>query len=263
MRRGLARSRGEARDLVLDGVVHIGEVLARKPSQPVDGATPLTVAAPGPRWVGRGAVKLLAALDTWGPDGLSARGRRCIDVGASTGGFTQVLLESGARHVVALDVGRDQLAAEIVADPRVLDLPGTTVRGLTPQDVGGPFDLLVTDLSFISLTLVAHELAGLLGPEGDLVALVKPQFEVGRERLGRGGLVTDPRARADALTQVVAAFRAEGLHVRGLATSPVTGSTGNVEYLLWARSDRSDTMTEDEVRAAVRAVGHDSTGGGR
>lgn len=248
---------------MLDGAVHVGASVARKPALTVDDSTPITVAGSGPRWVGRGALKLAAALDRWGPQGLSVRGRRCIDVGASTGGFTQVLLRYGADHVVALDVGRDQLAPDLVADPRVTDLSGTTVRGLDAPDVGGPFDVVVTDLSFISLTLVAAELAGLLAPDGDLVALVKPQFEVGRERLGRAGLVTDRRAREGALTRVVAALGAEGLHVRAVAPSPVTGSTGNVEYLLWARPAPSDTMTEDEVRAAVRAVSHDSTGGGR
>lgn len=260
MRRGLARSRADARALVGDGLVRVVGEVARKPSQPVDADTHVTVDDAGPRWVGRGALKLLAALDTWGPQGLTADGRRCIDVGASTGGFTQVLLRRGAARVVAVDVGHGQLVPELAADPRVEDRPGTTVRGLHAEDVGGPADLVVADLSFISLTLVTADLARLTAPDGDLVVLVKPQFEVGRERLARDGVVTDPRGRADALAGVVAALRGAGLHVHGLERSPVTGTTGNVEYLLWARSVPSDRMSEDDVRAAVRALTDDPRG---
>lgn len=254
MRRGLARSRGEAQTLVADGMVRVDGLPARKPAQPVEAASDLTVQHDGPRWVGRGAHKLLAALEAWEPAGLVVAGRRCIDVGASTGGFTQVLLQHGAAHVVALDVGHDQLVRELADDPRVDDRPGLSVRDLDPGTVGGPFDVVVTDLSFISLTLVATELAALLGPDGDLVALVKPQFEVGRERLGRGGVVSDPGGRRDALLAVTSAFARAGLHVRAWAPSPILGTTGNAEYLLWVRSDPSDTMTEDEVRDTVRAA---------
>lgn len=237
-----------------DRQVRVDGVPARKPAQPVDDAMALTVEHDGPRWVGRGAHKLLAALERWGPSGLVVAGRRCIDVGASTGGFTQVLLQHGAAHVVALDVGHDQLVRELADDPRVDDRPGTSVRDLDPGSVGGPFGVVVTDLSFISLTLVAAELAALLRSDGDLVALVKPQFEVGRERLGRGGVVADHGNRRDALLAVTAAFARAGLHVRALAPSPILGTTGNAEYLLWVRSDPSDTMTEDEVRDAVHAA---------
>lgn len=225
--------------------------------------TPLVVDDAAPRWVGRAALKLVAAVDSWGPLGLRVAGRRCIDVGASTGGFTQVLLEAGAAHVLALDVGHGQLAPSLAADPRVEDRCGTTVRGLRPQDVGGPFELVVSDLSFISLTLVAAELTALLAPDGDLVVLVKPQFEVGRARLGHGGVVTSSTERADALTRVIGALCAHGLHVRALTASPVAGTTGNAEYLVWARSGPSDTMSEDEIRAAVRAATQQSTGGRR
>lgn len=240
--------------MVADGLVRVDGVPARKPAQPVDAASALSVQHDGPRWVGRGAHKLLAALEGWGQSGLVVAGRRCIDVGASTGGFTQVLLHHGAAHVVALDVGHDQLVRELADDPRVDDRPGTSVRDLGPAAVGGPFDVVVTDLSFISLTLVATELAALLRPDGDLVALVKPQFEVGRDRLGRGGVVGDPGNRRDALLAVTSAFARTGLHVRAVAPSPLLGTTGNVEYLLWVRSDPSDTMTEDEVRDAVHAA---------
>ncbi|MBM6403703.1 TlyA family RNA methyltransferase [Phycicoccus sp. CSK15P-2] len=263
VRRGLARSRGEARDLVADGLVRVGGAPARKAAQPVEQETPLDVDPAAQRWVGRAAHKLLAALDTWGPQGLVVAGCRCIDVGASTGGFTQVLLSRGAGEVVAVDVGHGQLVAELAEDPRVVEHSGTSVRGLDATDVGGPAAVVVTDLSFISLTLVATELAGLLAPGGDLLALVKPQFEVGRARLGRGGLVTAATDREDAVLSVCEGFRTAGLHVRALARSPIAGSTGNAEYLLWARSDPSDTMTRDEIRAAARALTDDPAGGRR
>ena len=147
-------------------------------------------------------------------------GRRCVDVGASTGGFTQVLLAHGATRVVAVDVGHGQLVPEVADDPRVAERSGTTVRGLTADDLGGPADLVVADLSFISLTLVLGDLAGLLAAEGDLVVLVKPQFEVGRGRLNRQGVVTDPKDRTRALEQVVDAVGDHGLHVHGIRDQP-------------------------------------------
>ena len=263
MARGLARSRGEARDLVADGVVTVGGHPATKPSRPVSDDDVVAVTTTGPRWVGRAAHKLVAALEAWGPEGLRVEGRRCVDVGASTGGFTQVLLAGGAASVVAVDVGHGQLAPEVAGDPRVLERSGTTIRGLTAVDLGGPADVVVTDLSFISLTLVLGDLAGLLGPGGDLVALVKPQFEVGRGRLNGQGVVTSDRDRTDAVLRVVAAVAAAGLHVHGIRPSPISGSAGNAEYLLWARSDPSDTMSEHRVRDLVRHLTTESSGGRR
>jgi len=264
VRRGLARSRGEARDLVTSGLVTVGGAPATKPAQPVAPADDVAVTSDAPRWVGRAAHKLVAALDDWGPEGLVVAGRRCVDVGASTGGFTQVLLARGASGVVAVDVGHGQLVPELAGDPRVDERSGTTVRGLTAEDLGGPADLVVADLSFISLTLVMGDLSGLLRPEADLVVLVKPQFEVGRGRLNGQGVVTDPKDRTRALERVVAAVGEHGLHVHGLRTSPISGTSGNTEYLLWARSVPSDTMSEDRVRDAVRATTtHDASGGRR
>lgn len=234
--------------------MRVGARVVTKPAHPVDAQTQIVVDAGAARWVGRAAHKLVAALALWGPEGLSVQGRRCIDVGASTGGFTQVLLRAGAAHVVALDVGHDQLARELTLDPRVQDLPGRTIRGLAAEDVGGRAGVVVADLSFISLTLVTAELAGLLDDDGDLVTLVKPQFEVGRSRSLRHGVVGDPAARAQALHRVLASLEERGLHPRGLAPSPISGSTGNAEYLVWARSDPSDTMTQDHIDAAVRAA---------
>jgi 23S rRNA (cytidine1920-2'-O)/16S rRNA (cytidine1409-2'-O)-methyltransferase len=261
--RGLARSRGEARDLVSDGLVTVGGATVTKPSHGVGPDDELAVTVSGPRWVGRAAHKLVAALETWEPEGLRVTGRRCVDIGASTGGFTQVLLARGAASVVAVDVGHGQLAPEVAGDPRVEERSGTTVRGLTPDDLGGAADLVVADLSFISLTLVLADLAGLMAAGADLVALVKPQFEVGRGRLNNQGVVTSERDRTDAVLRVLDAVSGAGLHVHGIRPSPISGTTGNAEYLLWARSDPSDTMSQDRVRALVRAITTEIAGGRR
>lgn len=225
--------------------------VVRKSAAPVEDEVDLDVAAGGPRWVGRAAHKLDHAFTLWGSDGLTAGGRRCLDVGASTGGFTQVLLARGAEHVVALDVGHGQLASELRGHPDVTERSGTSVRDVTAEELG-TFDLVVADLSFISLTLVLAPMAGLTRDGGDVVVLVKPQFEVGRGRLSKNGIVVDPRHRRRALTDVVAAAGAAGLGIHGLARSPISGGEGNTEYLVWGRSGVSGTMDPDAVHAAVR-----------
>jgi 23S rRNA (cytidine1920-2'-O)/16S rRNA (cytidine1409-2'-O)-methyltransferase len=242
VRRGLARSRGHARELVDAGLVEVRGHRAAKPSAPVTPADEVAVRDTGPTWVSRAAHKLVGALEVFAPLGLTVEGRRCLDVGASTGGFTQVLLHHGAAHVVALDVGRDQLAAVVAGDPRVTERSQTTVRGLVPEEIGGEVDLLVADLSFISLTLVLGTFAGLLREDGDAVVLVKPQFEVGRTRLGKGGIVRDQGDRAWAITEVTRAAVAAGLHPRALAPSPIRGGEGNAEYLLWLTPRAAESM---------------------
>ena len=167
--RGLARSRGQARELVDAGVVLVDGHPAAKPAQAVGPEVAIALTSPPEKWVGRAALKLLRALELWP---IAVEGRRCLDVGASTGGFTQVLLEHAAAHVTALDVGHGQLAAEVAADPRVTDLPGTNVRDVAAATVGGPFDLVVADLSFISLTVVLGPMRDLVRDGGDLVVLV-------------------------------------------------------------------------------------------
>ncbi|AKT51680.1 TlyA family RNA methyltransferase [Arsenicicoccus sp. oral taxon 190] len=235
VRRGLARSRGQARELLAAGRVTVGGRVVPKASHAVTSADAVAVTGGPDPWVSRAAHKLRAALAEF--DGVQVAGRRCIDVGASTGGFTQVLLDRGAATVCALDVGHGQLDAQLAADPRVDERSGLSVRDTAPEDVGGPFDLLVTDLSFISLTLVARRLADLVREGGDAVALIKPQFEVGRARLGKGGVVRDPRHRRAAVEQVLDALAVAGLHPRGLAASPITGTDGNNEYLVWCVRD--------------------------
>lgn len=256
VRRGLARSRGHARMLVDAGDVSVAGSVATKASTAVSDSDLIEVRQEGPQWVSRAAAKLWGAFELFGPAGLTASGRHCLDVGASTGGFTQVLLRLGADRVVALDVGHGQLVPELAADPRVVDRPGTTVRGLQAEDVDGPFDLLVADLSFISLTLVLETFRGLVRDDGDVVVLVKPQFEVGRTRLGKGGIVRAQGDRAWAITEVARVALDSGLHPRGLAPSPILGGEGNAEYLLWLAPRPAGAMgwealvrTADEVSA--------------
>ena len=230
-----------------------GRAVARV-SLRVHATDPITVADSGPQWVGRAALKLHDALDAWSPP-IEVAGRRCLDVGASTGGFTQVLLAHDAARVVALDVGHDQLAAAVREDPRVEERSGTSVRDVTPELLGGTFDIVVTDLSFISLTLTLPHIAPLLHEAGHLVALVKPQFEVGRSGLGKRGVVTDPEARTRALRRVVDAAGHAGVFVHGIRRSPIDGGSGNIEYLLWGRRTPQGKMDDAAVTSAVTELG--------
>jgi 23S rRNA (cytidine1920-2'-O)/16S rRNA (cytidine1409-2'-O)-methyltransferase len=234
VRRGLARSRAQAAELIKSGRVRLDGDPVTKPSYQVDPHSGVDVERrPEDFDVGRGAGKLRGALEDLTP-GPHVRGRRCIDVGASTGGFTQVLLERGAQSVLALDVGHDQLASAVASDPRVEERSGTNVRTVTAAELNGPFDLLVADLSFISLTMVMAELAALVRPGGDLLLLVKPQFEIGRERLANTGIVRSEQQRQEALDAVRGAAAGAGLTVHEAVPSRVFGGTGNVEYFLWA-----------------------------
>lgn len=249
---GSARSRTLAQRWIREGRVRVADQVVRRPSYPVPDGARVEVEGDEDEPVGRGALKLGAALQRWQGRGLRVAGRRCLDVGASTGGFTQVLLQHGATHVTALDVGHGQLAPELAADPRVRDLPGTNIRDVTPSDLGDPVGLAVVDVSFISLTLVLAPLAALLAPEGDVVLLVKPQFEVGRDALGRGGIVRDPRAREQALLRVAEQACQVGLRPVAAMTSPVTGTHGNIEHLLWLRPGAPGIM-DDTDREHIRA----------
>jgi 23S rRNA (cytidine1920-2'-O)/16S rRNA (cytidine1409-2'-O)-methyltransferase len=187
-------------------------------------------------YVSRGGHKLAGALDTFAAGGLTVAGKRCLDAGASTGGFTDVLLHRGAAHVVAVDVGYGQLAWSLRQDERVSVHDRTNVREISADVIGGPVDLVVADLSFISLTLVLGALVSCATPEADLVLMVKPQFEVGRERVGKGGVVRDPALRAGAVQTVAEAAAAHGLGVGGVTASPLPGPAGNVEYFVWLRA---------------------------
>jgi len=251
VRRGLARSREQAAQLVAAGRVQVRGNQASKPAAMVDPADPVRVLADeADGYVSRGAHKLLGALGAFTPLGLRVAGRRCLDAGASTGGFTQVLLGAGATDVAAVDVGYGQLAWPLRTDGRVRVYERTNVRTLAPDAIGGTVDLTVADLSFISLRLVLPALAGCTGPDGDLVPMVKPQFEVGRERVGSGGVVRDPALRTSAVLDVAAAAAGLGLGVAGVVASPLPGPSGNVEFFLWLRRG-APPVHEEMVRDVV------------
>jgi 23S rRNA (cytidine1920-2'-O)/16S rRNA (cytidine1409-2'-O)-methyltransferase len=237
VRRGLARSRDQAAELIGLGRVKVSGVVATKPATGVTTDVAIVVAADPdrPDYVSRGGHKLAGALAVFDPEGLVVAGRRCLDAGASTGGFTDVLLRHGAAQVIAVDVGYGQLAWKLRQDPRVQVHDRTNVRELTAEIIGGPVDLVVGDLSFISLGLVLDALLGVTEPDGDLALMVKPQFEVGKERVGKGGVVRDPTLRAEAVVGVAAAAAARGWGVQSVATSPLPGPSGNVEFFLWLR----------------------------
>lgn len=259
VRRGLARSRDHASELIAQRRVRVGGATATKPATGVDVDTPLLVQAADnePHWVSRGARKLLGALDGLTAGGPAVSGRRCLDAGASTGGFTDVLLRRGAREVIAADVGYGQLAWALRTDERVQVHDRTNVRTLRPEDIGGAVDLTVADLSFISLRLVLPALVSCTRPDGDLLPMVKPQFEVGRERLGAGGVVRDPLLRAQAMLDVLAVAATLGLRLLDAIASPLPGPSGNVEYFLWLRhgdqgAPDPSRPVEELVHAAVR-----------
>jgi 23S rRNA (cytidine1920-2'-O)/16S rRNA (cytidine1409-2'-O)-methyltransferase len=258
VRRGLARSRDHAASLVAEGRVTVGGVVATKPATAVTTDAALVVRDPpdGEDYVSRGGRKLAGALDVFEPLGLRVDGRRCLDAGASTGGFTDVLLRRGAARVLAVDVGYGQLAWKLRQDPRVEVLDRTNARELGIDLIGEPVDVVTCDLSFISLRLVLPALTAVCVPDGDLVVMVKPQFEVGRDRLGKGGVVRDPAHRADAVHQVAAQAYDLGWGTREATPSPLPGPAGNVEYFLWLRRGRPALSTA----ASARLVASGPTG---
>jgi 23S rRNA (cytidine1920-2'-O)/16S rRNA (cytidine1409-2'-O)-methyltransferase len=230
---GLAESREKARALILAGEVLDGDRPVSKAGELVRGDAPLRLRNLPMPYVSRGGVKLAHALATFA---LDVSGRVALDVGASTGGFTDCLLQAGAARVHALDVGHGQLHWKLASDPRVVVRDKVNVRHLQPTDLPEICDLAVIDVSFISLRLVLPAVLPLLRPRSPLVALVKPQFEVGPARVGKGGIVRDAQARADALAEVSAAAVALGYEVCGQTESPITGAKGNVEFLLFLRT---------------------------
>jgi len=244
----MAASRSEARRLIEAGVVRVGTVADPKPATMVAATDSLHVEE-RPRFVGRGGEKLDAALTAFP---VEVEGRRAVDVGASTGGFTDRLLRGGAAAVVAVDVGYGQLHWRLRRDPRVRVVERTNIRLADLEALGAPFDLVVADLSFISLRTVATALAGLGEAGTDWILLVKPQFEVGRERVGRGGVVRDPELRRQAIHSVVDALAEHGIGARGVVPSPITGAKGNQEYLLWARRGPS-TLEPERIDETVEA----------
>lgn len=255
VRRGLARSREHASELIAQRRVTVTGAVATKPATGVTTDVAIVVAADPdrPEYVSRGGHKLAGALAAFEPEGFVVQGRRCLDAGASTGGFTDVLLRHGAAEVVAVDVGYGQLAWKLQSDERVLVRDRVNVRELTTETTAGPVDVVVGDLSFISLELVLDALLGVTSPDGDLALMVKPQFEVGKDRLGKGGVVRDPALRAEMVAKVAAASARRGWGARMVATSPLPGPSGNVEFFLWLRRGPA-TLDDDALHTLVRAA---------
>lgn len=252
VRRGLARSREHAVELINAGRVLINGSVATKAATGVEASAPLLVRDEPDevQWASRGAHKLLGALEAFEPLGVSVDGKRCLDAGASTGGFTDVLLSRGAKQVVAADVGYGQLIWRLQNDDRVLVHDRTNVRALNPELIGGTVELVVADLSFISLGLVLPALASCCAPGAELLPMVKPQFEVGKDRLGSGGVVRDPALRAETVLDVAAAAAKLGLRTRGVVASPLPGPSGNVEYFLWLRNEAAGAPAAGENTVA-------------
>ncbi|MER7655553.1 TlyA family RNA methyltransferase [Streptomyces albidoflavus] len=254
VRRKLARSREHASQLIAAGRVTVGGATATKPATQVATSAAVVVATDeqDPDYVSRGGHKLAGALEAFVPRGLAVRGRRALDAGASTGGFTDVLLRAGAAQVVAVDVGYGQLAWSLQSDDRVVVKDRINVRELTLDAIDGePVDLVVGDLSFIPLGLVLPALVACTRPDADLVLMVKPQFEVGRERLGSGGVVRSTQLRAEAVRTVAGHAAGLGLGVLGVTASPLPGPSGNVEYFLWLRAG-APALDPADVDRAVR-----------
>jgi len=256
VRRGLARSRAQAADLIAAGQVVVAGQAAAKAATQVGWDAPITIRRTdgGPDYVSRGGHKLAGALAVFAD--LKVAGRRCLDAGASTGGFTDVLLRAGAAHVVAADVGYGQLAWRLQSDPRVSVLDRVNVRNLRPEQVAAapdpPPGLVTADLSFISLTQVLPALIKAAAPDADYLLLVKPQFEVGRGQVGAGGVVRDPELRARAVRAVAAAASDLGLGVRGVTASPLPGPSGNVEYFLWLAAGAPE-LDQADLRDVIEA----------
>lgn len=272
VRRGLAPSREQAQSQVASGVVLVKGAVADKPSRLVGADEPIELQGPPARFVGRGGLKLDEALDAFAID---AGGRRCLDAGASTGGFTDCLLQRGADHVVAVDVGYGQLHERLRNDPRVSNFERTNIRTLDIDQVGGPCSIVVADLSFISLRVVLPALIRVFGDSSmsDLVLLVKPQFEAGRREASRGkGVVRDPEVWRRVLEEVATAAEGLGAVMMGVTASPITGADGNVEFLMHlqmanaqmtntvglisSRSENNGVLIEAVVGEASDRYGH-------
>lgn len=231
VQRGFFESRARAQAAIAAGLVTADGVIIRKPSEMVEETAQIAAQAPHP-YVSRGGVKLAHALEFFSID---PQGRFCLDVGSSTGGFTDVLLKKGAKHVLAVDTGREQMHASLRHHPQVTLKEGTDIRTLDPQIQPNPADLITVDVSFISLRLIIPTLTAFAAERCDLIALVKPQFEVGKKFLGKNGIVSDAAAQAQALHDNFACMANEGWHVQGHCDSPIAGGDGNREFLVHAR----------------------------
>lgn len=249
VRRKLARSRAEAQQMIADQLVSVDGLVCDKPTRQVNESAAIKLRETGDRWVSRGARKLLGALSKFVPLGLEISDRCALDAGASTGGFTQVLLAKGARRVIAVDVGYGQLAWSLRNDERVEVMERVNIRNLQPEQLVEQPNLIVADLSFISLRTVLPALVEICAMDADLVLMVKPQFEVGRDQVGTG-VVRDPALRKQAVTDVVASAQALGCGLRAVVASPLPGPEGNVEYFIWLQKG-TVAIDPKEVESSV------------
>ncbi|MBF0582096.1 MULTISPECIES: TlyA family RNA methyltransferase [Corynebacterium] len=253
VKRKIARSREHAQEMIKAGRVTVNGMSANKPATGVDGNVSIKVSeSDDDRWASRGAHKLLGALEAFEPMGVSVNDKVVLDAGASTGGFTDVCLDRGARAVHAVDVGYGQLIWRLQNDDRVVVHDRTNVRTLTPEILGDTADLMVGDLSFISIELVLPAIAACMREGADLLPMVKPQFEVGKDRLGSGGVVRSAQLRAEVTRNIAVAAMKYGLSTKGVVASPLPGPSGNVEFFLWLVKDGGASMpTMDELDAMV------------
>jgi len=239
--KGLARSRERAKQMIKNGSVNVNGKTVFKPSLLIETTDEVT-ASENLGYVGRGALKLIKAFEVFR---ISCEGSVCADIGASTGGFTQVMLEHGAEKIYAVDVGSGQLDPMLSADSRVVDLENTNVKDLTPAVLGQAVSFMSVDLSFISLTKVLDVLVSLLCNGGDMVILIKPQFEAGRNAVGKNGIVKDRSEHIKVLLNVSAFAESCGLSIKGMTYSPVTGGSGNIEYLAWLKKEDTGSVPVD------------------
>ncbi|GBD83740.1 16S/23S rRNA (cytidine-2'-O)-methyltransferase TlyA [bacterium BMS3Abin02] len=245
----MVASRREAQAAIESRRVTVGGVPTPKPATMVDSSSSLRLVGPSPRFVSRGGDKLAGALDLFD---VAVTGRRCLDAGASTGGFSDCLLQEGASAVVALDVGYGQLAWRIRNDPRVRVVERTNLRHVDPADIDAPFEVIVADLSFISLCTVREALAACSTGDTDFVLLVKPQFETGRSKVGKGGIVRDPKVHTEVLERVTGCLERSGIGAKEVIRSPIRGAGGNVEFFLWARQGLV-TVNDEMIAKVVHA----------
>ena len=249
--KGLAQSRERAKITIMEGSVFVDGQRVDKPGTAVDPEKPIEVRGEQLAFVSRGGKKLEKALKVFPVD---PAGKLCIDCGASTGGFTDVLLQNGAKKVYAVDVGYGQLAWKLRTDERVVNMERTNLRYVTREQIPEPLDLAVMDVSFISIRLVLPAVRELLRPDGEVVCLIKPQFEAGREHVGKKGVVRDASVHLAVLEQFIAFFPTAGFTLMGLDYSPIRGPEGNIEYLAWLKKGEWEAPTPDA--AAVVAASH-------
>lgn len=248
IRRGLAHSRSRAQELIKGGQIKLGGTVCTKPSKEADENSDIVMEGEGLAYVGRGGLKLERAIEMCG---INLSGFICMDIGASTGGFTDCMLQNGAAKVYAVDVGHGQLAEKLLSDSRVVNLEGTDIRTLDSCAVSEQVDFISADVSFISLTLILPHIARFLKKGGMAAVLIKPQFEAGRENIGKNGLVKSQKIHVNVLMKITEEFHRNGLSLRGLCPSPVRGGSGNIEYLASAVNSDEPPVIID-IQAVVR-----------